>query len=538
MKYFLNHDWQSNMLTPNKKIGEKEKIKFLIVFSFIYLIIGLFNHAPWRPLETESISIFSNIFYNNHILSPVLASSDDFSHPHIYEIVGAIFAKVLPFLEPHNAARLSNVIWILFTMVGIGLTSRELKGIGYGRQSNIIFLSSVGLVLTIHSFTHYLAIMSGFALCIYAFSLSNRRPFRASLVLGFALALGILSKGLLFYMPVLLSCCTLALFPAWNTKRLFIFFLIGSIISLTVFIFWLYLLSIFNASIIPKILSITFTPSLVNFKYYLINILWFAWPAIPLFLWTLFSEGRKFHIYKRINLPLIFILWFLGMFISESSISQINLIIILPAIAIVSSSSVDTMQRGASGALNWFGILIFSFIASFIWIGWTAHTIGFPERLYERMIYLSGNIPPNFNLYSFLISVIITILWIYLIIKNKYTNRSSVSNWALGICLNWILLILLWLPMIENRKDYGKIFSQINKLDLPKNACFISDGLSGSHINLFYYYTLKKVYLDNNNCKYVLGYRNLTKFSLNDSEVIWEGQMPIDRKKFFIIKDN
>src|SRR6056300_1107720 len=101
MKYFLNHDWQSNMLTPNKKIGEKEKIKFLIVFSFIYLIIGLFNHAPWRPLETDSISIFSNIFFNNHILSPVLASSDDFSHPHIYEIVGAIFAKVLPFLEPH-----------------------------------------------------------------------------------------------------------------------------------------------------------------------------------------------------------------------------------------------------------------------------------------------------------------------------------------------------------------------------------------------------------------------------------------------------
>jgi hypothetical protein len=92
--------------------------------------------------------------------------------------------------------------------------------------------------------------------------------------------------------------------------------------------------------------------------------------------------------------------------------------------------------------------------------------------------------------------------------------------------------------MIENRKDYGKIFSQINKLDLPKNACFISDGLSGSHIDLFYYYTLKKVYLDNSNCKYVLGYRNLTKFSLNDSEVIWEGQMPSDRKKFFIIKDN
>jgi len=145
MKYFLDHDWQGNMQNPKKKVGEKAKINFLVIFATIYLIFGLFSHSPWRPLETNSFSIFANIFFNGDILAPHLASINSFDHGHIYEILGAIFAKIIFFLDPHNAARLSNLLWIALTMISIGLTNRELRGFGYGRQSNIIFLSSVGL---------------------------------------------------------------------------------------------------------------------------------------------------------------------------------------------------------------------------------------------------------------------------------------------------------------------------------------------------------------------------------------------------------
>ena len=110
MKHFLDHDWQGNMQTPKKKVGEKAKINFLIIFATIYLVFGLFTHSPCRPLETHSFSIFANIFFNGDILAPHLSSINSFDHVNIYEILCAIFAKLIFFLAPHNTALLAYIL--------------------------------------------------------------------------------------------------------------------------------------------------------------------------------------------------------------------------------------------------------------------------------------------------------------------------------------------------------------------------------------------------------------------------------------------
>ncbi|MFZ9121179.1 MAG: ArnT family glycosyltransferase, partial [Methylophilaceae bacterium] len=475
MKYFLDHDWQGNMQTPKKKVGEKSKINFLIIFASIYIIFGLFDHSPWRPLETDSFSIFADIFFNKNIISANLASNEGFGHAHLYEVLGAIFSKIFFFLEPHNAARLSNIIWISIAMLSIGLTNRELRGFGYGRQSNIIFLSSVGLFIALHSFNYEIAILTASALSLYAFSLSQRRPFRASILLGSALTIGIFTKGLFFYLPILGVTLSLALLPNWNAKRLFIFSSIGYFCSVIILSIWLFLLSSYAPESMNQYLNQSLTPLTQNLKYYLVNLLWFAWPAIPLFFWTLFKEIDTFFKFKRTNLPIIFIFWFLILLISESSINQTKLMILLPAISILASSSIDSLQRGASGALNWFGILIFSSITIVLWIGWFAFHVGIPFKLHERMLYLSGNLIPEFNLIAFLLALTFLSLWIFSLLKNKLTNRSTVTNWALGITLVWVTITLLWFPMIENRKNYGKVYQSIQELNLSKNECLNSN---------------------------------------------------------------
>ena len=50
----------------------------------------------------------------------------------------------------------------------------------------------------------------------------------------------------------------------------------------------------------------------------------------------------------------------------------------------MASTSIDTLQRGASGALNWFGILIFTAITLILWIGWFALNFVFHTKFMKE----------------------------------------------------------------------------------------------------------------------------------------------------------
>ena len=40
MKFDLEHDWQGNMSTPRKNLGEKTKLHLFFVLSIIFLFTG------------------------------------------------------------------------------------------------------------------------------------------------------------------------------------------------------------------------------------------------------------------------------------------------------------------------------------------------------------------------------------------------------------------------------------------------------------------------------------------------------------------
>jgi hypothetical protein len=72
--------------------------------------------------------------------------------------------------------------------------------------------------------------------------------------------------------------------------------------------------------------------------------------------------------------------------------------------------------------------------------------------------------------------------------RSRHTNRSSSTNWAIGITCVWTLLMTLWLPMIDNARSYQQIFTNI-KLSLPNRyACVTSLHLGDAQRDLLYYY--------------------------------------------------
>ena len=542
MKFDLEHDWQGNMSTPRKNLGEKTKLHLFFVLSLIFLSTGLIGHEPWRPLESTSISIILDIIQNNQVILPMAASENLITHPPLYSYVAAAFGKLFsPILPLHDAARLSNIFWLALTLISLGLITRELWGQGFGRQAGLLFIGSVGLILNVHSLIPEIATLLGYTMCLYAFSLYFRRPFRASMVLGFGSGIAFLSGGMTPLIVIFLSSIFLLIFTNWRNKRYFIFLGISATINILIITPWIYAFYYLEPGLFISWLSeIQFSTKLL-FNYHLQGILWFTWPALPLAIWLITKDYKLISSQKRLQIPIAFLI---ALFITTSITGQPNQTNLIPYIiplSIIAVGGIDRLNRGTASALNWFGILIFGFIGFLVWLGWFAMMTEMPQKIYERMFYQSANYIAEFNLFSFLFALVITSLWLGSIIKFKITNRSAISNWAIGVTMVWVTLMMLWTPFIDNRKEYKLIFTDVKQQLTKSSTCVYVNNLSSSQVNLLHYYSGIKgtnPNLESKDCRLALV--SLTKERKIPAEYkmwneIWTGKRLIDKNYFVLL---
>jgi hypothetical protein len=114
---------------------------------------------------------------------------------------------------------------------------------------------------------------------------------------------------------------------------------------------------------------------------------------------------------------------------------------------------------------------------------------GYPVKIKERMQFLSGTYETHFNWLPFVIALIITFIWMLVCIRAKQTNKSTVTNWAVGMTFGWGLLMTLWLPLIDSAKSYQTVFLSMNKV-LPKTYnCMNSLDVGQPQGLLLNYYT-------------------------------------------------
>ncbi|MDA9086851.1 hypothetical protein N9J93_03545, partial [Methylophilaceae bacterium] len=192
-----------------------------------------------------------------------------------------------------------------------------------------------------------------------------------------------------------------------------------------------------------------------------------------------------------------------------------------------------------ASALNWFGILIFGFFGFIIWFFWLAVMVGFPEIISNRIYFLSGNYEVKFEFLSFIFALLITGFWLYIIFKIKISNRSAISNWAIGITMVWVAFIMLVSPLIENRKSYAAVFQDVKQHLSQSSSCLYTYNFSPNEINLLHYYSGIRG-IDSNKavqCRMVL--LSLNQDSKMPSEYeswsqIWSGKR-IERDKTYYI---
>lgn len=543
MAFELEHDWQGNLASPRARIGERAKTRLLILLCTVWICLGLIGHAPWKPDESQSISIVKSMLHGGSLLAPITAGQTTIENPPLYYLSAAGLAKLLaPILPMHDAARLVTGLWMAITLLMVGMTGRELWGRGTGRQTTFIFVSSIGLVVTAHLLQPEVAALTSSAMGLYALALAKRRPYRASALLGTAIGIGFLTTGLVAAAILLVTALLLpAIFSHWRTRSYGIVLSLSAIIASPLLIVWPALCWL-NA---PALFNTWWLGSLHEFSnynhFYFFRILaWYAWPALPIAIWGLWRFRDQLFNTPKFQLILTFFtvsLVIIGFGADDREIYALPLLLPLTALA---GGSVETLKRGAAGALDWFGLILFGMLGFLIWLGWVAMTTGWPAKLAERMQFLSGTIKGHFSWLAFIGAGAITLIWLLVTINAKRSNRAAITDWAVGITMAWSLLMTLWLPWIDSAKSYENMMLSLKKA-MPRNyACINSRNLGNAQRALLDYYTdIRPLALETGqmlDCDLYLIQDERGRDKVNPGKnwkLIWHGKRPTDRRESF-----
>ena len=542
MRFDLDHDWQGNMSTPRAKVGERAKTHLLLVLCAVWLCMGLVGHAPWKPYESHSISTIKTILDTGNLIAPTSASNAHIANPPLYYLSAAATAKILnPILPMHDAARVATGLWMLLTLLMIGMTGRELWGNGFGRQTTFVFIGALGLVLSAHTLMPAVSALTGLASSFYALALAKRRPYRACILLAAGMVVSFLSTGLQPLAIILATCLALpALFSIWRNTSYAEVILLALLAASPFIVGW----SIICQSYYPEIFQhwwmlswLQFTHS--NHTYFLNILLWYAWPALPLAAWGLWRYRNQLIHKPRFQLIITFFAaaW---LFIGLGYDNEVFALPFLVPLTAMAGGSIETLKRGTAGALSWFGLILFGLMSFIIWLGWLAMLTGNPVKIKERLVFLSGMQQIDFNMIAFSIAATLTLIWLFAIFRSQFSNRSSATNWAIGMTCVWTLLMTLWLPLIDSARSYRAVFSSLNKA-LPANyACVKSQNLgTAQHDLLHYYANIKTTRAESEqalSCDLFLvqDEKGRVKIEPNSEwKLVWSGKRVSDRRESF-----
>ena len=178
--------------------------------------------------------------------------------------------------------------------------------------------------------------------------------------------------------------------------------------------------------------------------------------------------------------------------ILQSQQSNRMYMLLLPPLAVLATFALPTLKRGAINAIDWFAVLSFTILGTFVWLVWLASITGFPHPLARNLARLVPGYEPHFKILSFICAVIATVCWCFLVRwrisrQPKVLWRSVVLSGA-GTTLMWVLLMTLWLPIVNYGRTYRDVAQQI-AVHLPSDyECISPVRLGDAQIATFAYF--------------------------------------------------
>lgn len=475
------------------------KAWLLALLCISWLATGLIGHDPWKPDEAYSFGIVYHILQSGDWLVPTLAGEPFMDKPPLFYMTAAAFAQLFsPLLPLHDGARLASGFYTGLTLLFVGLSGRELFGKDRGWAAAIILIGCLGMLVNAHLLSTDLGLLAGCAMMLYGFALSPRGPLLAGLLLGTGLGIGFMSKG--FIAPILFvsTSALLLAFSTWRTRSYFTSLAIATLSALPWLGIWPALLYQRSPELfmewawqqnIGQWLSYAKGGNYSAAFFYLEILPWFAWPALPLAAWGVWDARKKILQQREGQLLLVSLLVMLVTLSFVPNIQEVFALPMLLPIVLLATMALPAVRRGAANALDRFGIITFGFIAILLWWGWAGLMIeGNNSRISRWLREYQSEFVPVFDAVSFSIALAVTVLWVLLVWRVGRSIRRSVTNWAAGVTLLWILSMTLWLPWLDFNKSYRTMVTSLAAALPEEHGCIASRYLGDGQKAMLHYF--------------------------------------------------
>lgn len=520
---------------------------FVGLLALAYALPGLFGHAPWKPEDAIGIGIVHQMLEHGQWLIPHLAGEIYLDDGPLYYWIAALLAKMTSaVLDIDDGARLASGLAVFATWFFLRDAARELHGRAQADGAMLVLLGCLGLVIHAHETLAELGLLAGLALSWHGLALAPRKPYKGGMALGLGLLTAFLCKGFAGVIAPALTAVAIGLFsPHWRTRA----FAMSLVEALAAFVLpvtgWFLLTGPSAADWLAAQLAAYSAPTATGLAYYLKALSWAAWPAWPIALWLLW-ERRRLLSTPALLMPLLATVFSLLVLLAQREMRDVHALPLLLPLAILAGAGVERLRRGAAQSLAWFGALCFSFFAALVWLGWFAMLTGTPAQIARNFAKLEPGHVLSFNGLAFGVAALLTLAWVFVLLRSERSPYRGVLYWACGATLVWGLVMTLWLSWIDYGKTYEPVARSLSeavrKAEPSGKYCIQSSNLGESQRAALDYHArivTKRMELTAPDVKPVCALLLVQARPEDDDREwasqwrrVWEGSRPRDRERY------
>ncbi|MFN3812553.1 MAG: hypothetical protein ACK4S6_18255 [Roseateles asaccharophilus] len=466
----------------------------LLLFCAAYVIPGLFGRDPWRHADLTAFGYMASIAQGHAPWwQPAIAGIPAEGGLLPYW-VGALAIKALPFLEPALAARLPFglalvgvlcLVW--YSCFHLARTDAaqpvafafggEAHAVDYARSladgALLALVASLGLLQLGHETTPELMQLLASTLFLYGLAAAPYRRSKARLAVLLALPMLAASGAPAVALALGLGGATISRMSRFEEARRLLPWLLGSTL-LSLLCAWLLDSWAWRVGMDAYLEEPLRWPSLLA---------WFCWPAWPLGLWTLW-RWRRYWSHRHVSVPLLgFAVPLVASLLMNAS--DRALMLGLPALAVLASFALPTLQRGVAAAMDWFAVFFFSALALFIWVYYASMQLGWPPKALANVRKLAQGFEPSFHPLALLVGLLGTVAWLGLVrwrtARHQHALWKSLVLPAGGVALVWLLGLSLWLPVLDYARSNRPLVERLHKLLATEStSCIAAPGQTPS----------------------------------------------------------